>query len=327
MREVWPGKPVPRGAYFDGAGVNFSVFSRVASRIEVCLYDPQQPDREIDRFDLREVHGFTWHAYVPGLQPGTLYGLRVHGPFEPEGGHRCNPNKLLVDPYAKALVGRGRLAHAGARLQARTRRPHLRRPGQRGRDAQVGGGERRLRLGRRPPSRYALAQDHHLRAARQGLHQAPPRGTGGASRHLRRSRASGSDRAPEGAGRDRGRAAAGSRVGRRGVPRGALSAQLLGLQHPRVLRTRAALRQSETAGGAGGRVEDHGEGSARGGHRGHPRRRLQPHLRGQPPRSDPVLEGNRQRQLLLAHARTRATIWISPGRATASTPRIPRPRG
>jgi isoamylase len=105
MREVWPGKPVPRGARFDGAGVNFSVFSRVATRVEVCLYDPQHPGREIDRFDLPEVHGFNWHGYVPGLEAGTLYGLRVHGPFEPDNGHRCNPNKLLVDPYAKALWG------------------------------------------------------------------------------------------------------------------------------------------------------------------------------------------------------------------------------
>jgi isoamylase len=105
MREVWPGKPLPRGAYFDGAGVNFSVYSRVATRIEVCLYDAQDPSREVDRFDLPEMHGFNWHGYVPGLQPGTLYGLRVHGPFEPESGHRCNPNKLLVDPYAKSLWG------------------------------------------------------------------------------------------------------------------------------------------------------------------------------------------------------------------------------
>jgi isoamylase len=105
MPEAWPGKPIPRGAYFDGAGTNFSVFSRVATRVEVCLYDPQDPAREIDRFDLPEVHGFTWHGYVPDLQPGTLYGFRVHGPFDPESGHRCNPNKLLVDPYAKALLG------------------------------------------------------------------------------------------------------------------------------------------------------------------------------------------------------------------------------
>jgi isoamylase len=105
MREVWPGQPNPRGATYDGAGTNFSVYSRVATRVEVCLFDPATPDRETDRFDLPEVHGFTWHGYVPGLEPGALYGLRVHGPFEPESGHRCNPNKLVIDPYAKAVWG------------------------------------------------------------------------------------------------------------------------------------------------------------------------------------------------------------------------------
>ena len=105
MREVWPGTPNPRGATYDGSGVNFSIYSRVATRVEICLYDLSQPDKELERFDLPEVHGFTWHGYAPGLEPGTLYGLRVHGPFEPENGHRCNPNKLLVDPYAKALHG------------------------------------------------------------------------------------------------------------------------------------------------------------------------------------------------------------------------------
>jgi isoamylase len=105
MREIWPGNPNPRGATYDGAGVNFAVYSRVATRVEICLFDPHAPEREIERFDLPEVHGFTWHGYVPGLEPGTLYGLRVHGPFEPENGHRCNPNKLLVDPYAKAIYG------------------------------------------------------------------------------------------------------------------------------------------------------------------------------------------------------------------------------
>jgi isoamylase len=105
MKSLWPGRPNPRGATFDGEGVNFAVFSRVATRVEVCLYDAQEPTREIDRFDLPEVSGHTWHGYVPGLQPGALYGLRVHGPYAPEQGHRCNPNKLLVDPYAKALWG------------------------------------------------------------------------------------------------------------------------------------------------------------------------------------------------------------------------------
>jgi len=105
MRPVWPGKPNPRGATFDGHGVNFAIYSRVATRVEVCLYDPSAPGTETDRFDLPETSGYTFHGYVPELRPGTLYGLRVHGPYAPERGHRCNPNKLLIDPYAKALWG------------------------------------------------------------------------------------------------------------------------------------------------------------------------------------------------------------------------------
>jgi isoamylase len=104
-REIHPGKSFPRGAFYDGVGVNFAVFSRVASRVEVCLYDPAEPTREIDRFDLPETTDFVWHGYVPGLEAGTLYGFRVHGPYAPTQGHRCNPNKLLVDPYAKAIHG------------------------------------------------------------------------------------------------------------------------------------------------------------------------------------------------------------------------------
>ena len=105
MPPILPGKPEPRGATFDGRGVNFAVFSRVATRVEVCLFDPQRPEAETGRFDLPETSGFTFHGYVPGLTPGTLYGLRVHGPYDPAHGHRCNPSKLLVDPYAKAVLG------------------------------------------------------------------------------------------------------------------------------------------------------------------------------------------------------------------------------
>jgi isoamylase len=105
MRPIWPGKPYPRGATFDGEGTNFAVYSRAATRVEVCLFDPEDPRREIDRFDLPWSSGFTWHGYAPKLQPGTLYGLRVHGPYAPRQGHRFNPAKLLVDPYAKALWG------------------------------------------------------------------------------------------------------------------------------------------------------------------------------------------------------------------------------
>ena len=105
MRQTRPGKTYPLGATFDGRGVNFAVFSRVATRIEVCLYDPADPQREIDRCNLPEVSEDVWHGYIGDLRPGTLYGLRVHGPYEPAQGHRCNPNKLLVDPYAKAVWG------------------------------------------------------------------------------------------------------------------------------------------------------------------------------------------------------------------------------
>ncbi|QAT82029.1 glycogen debranching protein GlgX [Corallococcus coralloides] len=104
-REIWPGKPWPRGATFDGSGTNFAVYSQVATRVEVCLFDRADPTKEIERFDLPMSTEFVWHGYVPDLEPGTLYGLRVHGPYEPEKGHRCNPHKLLVDPYAKALYG------------------------------------------------------------------------------------------------------------------------------------------------------------------------------------------------------------------------------
>ncbi|WP_147942399.1 glycogen debranching protein GlgX [Microbispora sp. CSR-4] len=102
MREVWPGEPYPLGATWDGVGTNFSVFSEVAERVELCLYDDRG---EETRVDLPEVDGFVWHGYVPGIMPGQRYGFRVHGPYRPDHGHRCNPSKLLLDPYAKAIEG------------------------------------------------------------------------------------------------------------------------------------------------------------------------------------------------------------------------------
>jgi isoamylase len=100
--EIWPGKPYPLGATYDGSGVNFAVFSEVAERIELCLLDD---DLLETRLDLPEVDGFVWHGYVPYVQPGQRYGFRVHGPYAPEEGHRCNPSKFLLDPYAKAIDG------------------------------------------------------------------------------------------------------------------------------------------------------------------------------------------------------------------------------
>ena len=100
----WPGKPYPLGATWDGFGVNFALFSANATKVELCLFDARG-ERELERIVLPEYTDEVWHGYLPDARPGTVYGYRVHGPYEPEQGHRFNPNKLLLDPYAKALVG------------------------------------------------------------------------------------------------------------------------------------------------------------------------------------------------------------------------------
>jgi glycogen operon protein len=100
--DIWPGKAYPLGAVYDGAGVNFSIFSEPATRVELCIFDDH--GRE-GRVDLPEATAFCWHGYVPGLGPGTRYGFRVHGPFDPDHGLWCHPSKLLLDPYAKAIEG------------------------------------------------------------------------------------------------------------------------------------------------------------------------------------------------------------------------------
>ena len=102
MNEIWPGSPYPLGATYDGAGTNFSLFSEVARRVELCLFD--ESGRET-RVRLPEVNAHCFHGYLPGVGPGQRYGFRVHGPFDPSAGHRCNPSKLLLDPYARAIEG------------------------------------------------------------------------------------------------------------------------------------------------------------------------------------------------------------------------------
>jgi len=98
----WPGAPYPLGATYDGSGTNFALFSEVATRVELCLFDEAGTET---RVDLRERDAFVWHGYLQGIGPGQKYGYRVHGPYEPEHGHRCNPAKLLLDPYALAIDG------------------------------------------------------------------------------------------------------------------------------------------------------------------------------------------------------------------------------
>ena len=99
---MWPGTAHPLGATYDGVGTNFALFSEVAERVELCLFDD---DGTESRIELREVDGFVWHGYLPAAGPGQRYGYRVHGPYDPARGQRCDPAKLLLDPYAKAVEG------------------------------------------------------------------------------------------------------------------------------------------------------------------------------------------------------------------------------
>ncbi|PXX13083.1 glycogen debranching protein GlgX [Mycolicibacterium moriokaense] len=102
MSEIWRGKAYPLGATYDGSGTNFAVFSEAAEKVELCLFDGEGVE---SRVTLPEVDGFVWHGFIPNIEPGQRYGYRVYGPHDPAAGQRCNPNKLLIDPYAKAIDG------------------------------------------------------------------------------------------------------------------------------------------------------------------------------------------------------------------------------
>jgi len=115
---VWPGRPFPRGATWDGEGVNCSLFAANAEKVELCIFDASGRN-EVQRITLRECTDGIWHGYLPEARPGMLYGYRVHGPYDPARGHRFNPNKLLIEPYAKHIQGEVRWsdAHFGYRIR------------------------------------------------------------------------------------------------------------------------------------------------------------------------------------------------------------------
>ena len=104
--ELWPGKAYPLGATYDGSGTNFALFSEVAEKVELCLFGDDGAGGTVEtRVTLPEVDGFVWHGFIPNIEPGQRYGYRVYGPYDPAAGMRCNPNKLLLDPYSKAIDG------------------------------------------------------------------------------------------------------------------------------------------------------------------------------------------------------------------------------
>jgi isoamylase len=103
IHSVYPGQPYPLGATWDGEGVNFAIYAENASAIDLCLFDGLNDEKETDKIHINEVSHHVWHAYIPGIKPGQHYGYRAHGPYDPLNGLRYNPNKLLIDPYAKAI--------------------------------------------------------------------------------------------------------------------------------------------------------------------------------------------------------------------------------
>ena len=232
--EIWPGTAYPLGATFDGTGTNFALFSEGAEKVELCLID-DDGGRPALRLD--EVDGYVWHCYLPAVQPGQRYGYRVHGPYDPAHGNRCNPNKLLLDPYAKAVARRRSTGTRrcspttwATRTPATTPTPAPHMMHGRG-DQPV------LRLGPATGRRGSRTTQSVIYEAHvKGLTAAAPRGAGGAARHLRRRRPPRRHRAPAAARRHRHRADAGAPVRQRRHPAGQGPVQLLGLQHHRLLR-------------------------------------------------------------------------------------------
>ena len=118
---IWPGRPYPLGATWDGSGTNFAIYSENATKVELCLFDSAESEKESTRIALREQTDMVWHVYLPDVPPGQVYGYRVDGPYKPSEGHRFNANKVLLDPYAKAIARatRGRMKCGATRWAIR----------------------------------------------------------------------------------------------------------------------------------------------------------------------------------------------------------------
>ena len=283
---IWPGTPYPLGATWDGWGTNFALFSEVAERVELCLFDDGGDGDEgtltEERVELTEVDGFVWHGYLPGIAPGQRYGYRVHGPLR---SRRAGCAATAPSCCSTRTARRSRATSAGTSRCSTTSSatPGSGTPPTARRTCRRTWSSTRSSTGattgrRRSPYHETVIYEAHVR----GLTLRHPDVPAHAARHLRRPRAPGGDRAPAADRRHRGRAHAGAPVRRRAVPGRARPDQLLGLQHDRVPGPAQPVLLGRAARRAGRRVQDHGQGAARGGHRGHPRRGVQPHRRGRP---------------------------------------------
>ena len=281
VSEVWPGDPYPLGAVWDGVGTNISVFSSAAEKVELCLFDADDVET---RLVLPEIDGYCWHGYIPGMRPGTRYGFRVNGPYDPHSGvcaatrTSCCSTRTPKQSTARSSGTRPSTPTtwpAGTTPSAttRTRRPTCRR-----RSSPTA----MFDWGRRPAAPHPVARDDRLRDPRQGPDRHPPGHSARAAGHLCRPGPPGHDRLLDQARGHRGRADAGPPVHPRPAAGRSRLAQLLGLQLHRLPGAAQRLRLPPGP-RCGQRVQGHGPHAARRRHRGHPRRGVQPHRRRQPP--------------------------------------------
>ncbi|GIW54066.1 MAG: hypothetical protein KatS3mg082_0470 [Nitrospiraceae bacterium] len=237
--KIWPGRPYPLGATWDGEGVNFAVFSENATAVELCLFDGPEADKDSHRIRLEERTDQVWHVYLPEVRPGQHYGYRVHGPYAPEDGHRFNPAKLLIDPYAKSIAGTVEWSDSMFGYRIGDPKADLSRDD---RDnagnvpkcvvidqAFTWGGDHLLRT----PWEKTVIYEVHVK----GFTMRHPEVPGSVAGHLCRSGDPAGDRLSHGARRDGGRAAACPSLRARQAPCRSRTYQLLGVQHDRVLFT------------------------------------------------------------------------------------------
>ena len=304
VSEIWPGKAYPLGATYDGSGTNFAVFSEAAEKVELCLFERRRLET---RVTLPEVDGFVWHGFIPNIEPGQRYGYRVYGPYDPAAGQRCNPNKLLIDPYAKAIDGTFEWNQSLFGY-------NFGDPDSRNDDDSAASMPKSVVINPffdwgvdRPPG-HEYADTVIYEAHVKGLTQTHPdipekiRGTYAAVahpviiEHLKSLGVNAIELMPV------HHFVNDSTLIEKGLT------NYWGYNTIGFLAPDPKYSSSSDPRRAGPGIQGHGARAARGRHRGDPRRGLQPHRRGQPPRADAVDARDRQRRLLPAGRRRQALL-------------------
>ena len=326
-RSVWPGRNYPLGATWSSQATNFAVYAPAAEAVWVCLFDDAGTE---ERHQLTEHSLGVWHGALPGVAPGTRYGYRAHGPWDPDAGLRFNSAKLLLDPYGKAVSGDltvddaifGYVVGDPETISDLDSAPYVPR-------SVVVYDEFQWGADTSPRRRWrdTVIYELHVKGM-TALHDRVPE-------ELRGTYAGLATPAVIDYLRDLGVTAVELLPVHQFFSEPALAGQrpgqLLGLQLARLLRPAQRLRRDRRPGPAGHRVQEDGQGLPRGGARGHPRRGLQPHRRGGPAGADAELPGPRRPRLLPARraaagrrdagrAAARTPTGTSPGAATPSTP-------